>query len=430
MASVKLRQDSVDKVRDRLRVKFYSQKDLADELGIAQSTVSNFLNCISVYRQIFQDICEKLGFDDWRSLAEPPNTSTSYVEPPNNPQNDLEIEEIETFEFPEGEVPLGSPFYVERHDREEFCYGEIAKPHALIRIKAPRQFGKSSLLTRILERSETQGNVPVYLSLQQATQQQFENIDRLLQWLCICVASEASHTFKEDDYQQRVRRLGSKLGTQEYFKYCLLPEIDRPLTIGLDEVDRVFEYANIYNEFFSFLRSLHEAGKRKSILNRLRLVITYSTEVYVPIDLNQSPFNVGITVELPEFSQEQVQDLAHRHQLNWTFTEVDRLMAMVGGHPFLIRHAIYHIACQNITLNDFSQTALTSIYQSYLDRLKSILEARDLAVAMKQVVFQDKPVSFPTAIAYKLEGMGLVKLHSDGITPRCELYRQYFREAL
>jgi transcriptional regulator with XRE-family HTH domain len=427
MRSVKLRQDSADKVRDRLRANFYNQKDLADELGIAQSTVSNFLNCISVDRQIFQDICQKLDFEDWRSLAEPPNTSTSYVEPPNKPHKDLEIE---TFEFPEGAVPLDSPFYIQHHPQEEFCYEEIAKPHALIRIKAPRQFGKTSLLTRILKRAEIHGSPFVYLSLQQATQQQFQNIDYLLQWLCICVASEASHTFKEDDYQQRVRMLGSKFGTQKYFESCLLPEIDRPLTIGLDEVDRVFEHANTYNEFFSFLRSLHEAGKRRSILDRLRLIITYSTEVYVPVDLNQSPFNVGITVELPEFSQEQVQDLAHRHQLNWTFTEVDRLMAMVGGHPFLIRQAIYHIACQNITLNDFSQTALTSIYQSYLDRLKSILEARDLAVAMKQVVFQDRPVSFPTAIAYKLEGMGLVKLHSDGITPRCELYRQYFRQAL
>lgn len=53
-------------------------------------------------------------------------------------------------ENPEGQVPLSSPFYVERPPIETTCYGAIAQPNALIRIKAPRQVGKSSLMSRIL----------------------------------------------------------------------------------------------------------------------------------------------------------------------------------------------------------------------------------------------------------------------------------------
>jgi len=53
-------------------------------------------------------------------------------------------------EEPEGQVPLESMLYVERPPIEARCYEAIAKPGALIRIKAPRQMGKSSLMLRIL----------------------------------------------------------------------------------------------------------------------------------------------------------------------------------------------------------------------------------------------------------------------------------------
>ncbi len=111
-----------------------------------------------------------------------------------------------------------------------------------------------------------------------------------------------------------------------YFEEYLLPEIDKPLTLGLDEVDRVFEYPEIYRDFFGLLRNLHEESKRRDIWKKLRLVIVHSTEVYVPMDLNQSPFNVGLAVELPEFTPAQVQDLAQRHQLNWSVTEVQLMI--------------------------------------------------------------------------------------------------------
>lgn len=41
-------------------------------------------------------------------------------------------------EFPEGLVPIDSPFYVERPPLENDCYEAIERPGSLIRIKAPR----------------------------------------------------------------------------------------------------------------------------------------------------------------------------------------------------------------------------------------------------------------------------------------------------
>ncbi|WP_460200017.1 AAA-like domain-containing protein, partial [Scytonema sp. NUACC21] len=45
--------------------------------------------------------------------------------------------------YPSGSVPLDSPFYLERSFLKEQVYQEIGKPGALIRIKAPREMGKT-----------------------------------------------------------------------------------------------------------------------------------------------------------------------------------------------------------------------------------------------------------------------------------------------
>ncbi|HLO47331.1 MAG TPA: AAA-like domain-containing protein, partial [Kamptonema sp.] len=47
-------------------------------------------------------------------------------------------------ELPGGQVPLGSPFYIERPPIEERSCEEIRKAGALIRIKAPARCGKTS----------------------------------------------------------------------------------------------------------------------------------------------------------------------------------------------------------------------------------------------------------------------------------------------
>ncbi|WP_292778462.1 AAA-like domain-containing protein [Nostoc sp. NMS9] len=439
---IRLHPDCVSKVQTLLlRNGFFSQADFAEHLVMSQSTVSKFLNGQKTQRDYFQRMCEGLGIDDWRSVADLPNftqlepdTPKVLLEPDIERRNPFPIappSSSPVLETPEGEVPLSSPFYIPRPPHEEHYFAEISKSTALIRIKAPRQMGKSSLVTRILDRAKYQGDQIVYLSLQQATQQAFTDSDSFLRWFCNSVALRAKHSINVSAYHNLVAMVGSNLGTQEYFETHLLPDLRQPLTLGLDEIDIVFKYAHIYGDFLGFLRSIHEAGKRSHILQNLRLVIAHSTEVYVvPIDLNQSPFNVGITIELPEFTHEQVQTLADRHYLSWTSVEVDRLMAIVGGHPFLLRLAMYRIANRDITFDELTQTAFTakSIYTNYLRRLGQILtEQPELADAMKEVVTVDEPVSLKSEIQYKLEAIGLVKITSEGVICSCELYRQYFR---
>ncbi len=219
------------------------------------------------------------------------------------------------------------------------------------------------------------------------------------------------------------------MACKAYFEEYLLPTIDKPLTLGLDEVDKVFEYPEIYRDFFGLLRALHEEGKRREIWKKLRLVIVHSTEVYVPLDINQSPFNVGLSVELPEFDSKQILDLAQKHQLNWDESEVEKLMALVGGHPFLVRLTLYHVANENVPLTLILQnaTSSSSIYADHLRRQSLILKQQpELADAMKDVVHNNY-VKLSTVNKFKLYSIGLVKFHGDAVTIRCDLYHQYLQ---
>jgi hypothetical protein len=86
-----------------------------------------------------------------------------------------------------GYVPPNSPFYVERPPIERLCEETILQPGALIRIKAPKQMGKTSLMIRILDEAIAQGFKTVTLSLQLADAEVFTTLNQFSAVvLCCC----------------------------------------------------------------------------------------------------------------------------------------------------------------------------------------------------------------------------------------------------
>ncbi|MCL1465612.1 AAA-like domain-containing protein [Argonema galeatum] len=336
-------------------------------------------------------------------------------------------------ELPEGQVEVASSFYIDRPPIETRCYETICQPGALIRIKAPRQMGKTSLMARILHHAEEQGSRAIALSFQLANKRILTNSDTFLQWFCASIGQELGMLEKLGKCWELADIIGSNQCCKAYFEQCLLPEISTSLTLGLDEVDRVFESPEIADDFFGLLRALHEESKRRDIWKKFRLVIVHSTEVYIPLDINKSPFNVGLPIELPEFNLPQVQELARRYGLDWNGKEVEQLMGLVGGHPYLVRLAMYCIARQDVTLDRVVEEGATEagIYSDHLRRhLWNLEKYPDLLEAMKEVVSTSGGVRLRSELAFKLNSMGLVKLDGNDCTPRCSLYEQYFRDRL
>ncbi|MDJ0534518.1 MAG: AAA-like domain-containing protein [Xenococcaceae cyanobacterium MO_207.B15] len=271
--------------------------------------------------------------------------------------------------YPSGSVPLNSLCYLERSSIEKQVYQEIRKPGALIKIKAPREMGKTSLLLRILDYGNRQGYRTVSLNLEQVDQAILSNLNQFLRWLCANTTRLLELEPKLDDYWDE--DLGSKISSTLYFQDYLLESINTPLVLALDEVSQIFEHPQVAKDFLALLRSWYEEGKRLPIWQKLRLIVVHSTEIYAPLQLNQSLLNVGLPIQIDEFSQEEVQQLAQRYGLDWADGEEARqLMSVVGGHPALVNLALYHLSRKEITLLQLLETAPTAsgIYSHHLQR--------------------------------------------------------------
>jgi class 3 adenylate cyclase len=334
-----------------------------------------------------------------------------------------------------GPVPLDSPFYVERLPIEPLCYETILQPGALIRIKAPKQMGKTSLMARILREARTQGFKTVTLSFQLADATVFSDLARFLQWFCAIVTRNLGLPSCISEYWDDI--FGSNYNCTNYFENYLLAEIENPIVLALDEVDVVFNSPKIATDFFGLLRAWYEKAKygdnRSDIWQKLRLIVVHSTEVYIPLNINQSPFNVGLSVEPAEFTPLQVQDLATRYGLDWETEQVQRLMALVEGNPYLVQVALHHISSEEITLEQLLETAIdeTGIYSDHLRRqLWNLKQYSELMSPLMRTVMSQIPVELEPVQAFKLQSMGLIRGQGRRVMPSCELYRQYFSDRL
>ncbi|NJO10287.1 MAG: TIR domain-containing protein [Leptolyngbyaceae cyanobacterium SL_1_1] len=363
-------------------------------------------------------------------LSPPPEAENSSAQPAFETLEKPPLPVAEP-ELPGGQVDMASKFYVERFPIEQRCYEAIAKPGALISIKAPRQMGKTSLLARILHQAEVQECLKVSLSFQIADGKIFTDLDPFLKWFCASVGRRLRLPNKINDCWDDI--FGSKDNCTAYFEEYLLAETHQPLVLGLDEVDLVFQHPEIAADFFGLLRAWHEDGKNRDIWKRLRLVVVHSTEVYIPMNINQSPFNVGLPIELPEFTAAQIAELARRHGLAWGTAQIEALQDMIGGHPYLVRVALYNLARQDMSAAALLRVAPTEAgpYGDHLRRHLWNLEQRsDLVAAVRRMVASERPVRLESVQAFQLHSMGLVNLQGNEVTPRCRLYREYFRDRL
>ncbi len=330
-------------------------------------------------------------------------------------------------EVPGGQMAVNSPFYLERSPIEAKCYQTIRQPGSLIRLKAAKGSGKSSLMSRILAQAAQSGGRALPVNFQLADKAIFQNLDTFLKWFCNYITLKLRLPLNLEEHWSDF--LGSKISCSAYFENYLLPQIQKPLVLGLDEVDRLFNYPAIAEDFFGLLRNWHEEAKNLEIWQRLHLIIVHSTEVYIPLNVNKSPFNVGLPIYLPALTEEQVQDLTRRYKLNWSLEQVQKLMVIVGGSPYLVQMALYHIHNQQITFEQLEQISADSpnIYRDHLQQqMWSLNQNPELKTAFAHVVNSDDPVELDMVKAFKLESIGLISLQGKQAVPSCQLYKRCF----
>jgi AAA+ ATPase superfamily predicted ATPase len=339
-------------------------------------------------------------------------------------------------ELPNTPVPLDSPLYVQRPPIETQAYEEIIKPGALIRIQAPKHMGKTSLMMRILAQAKVKGYYTVRLNFQQAEESILTDLNKLLRWLCANITLQLGIESALDDYWDE--DLGVKVSCTTYLQGYVLGQLDSPLVLVLDEVNRLFKYIHTAQEFLPLLRFWHEESNNIAAWQKLRLIVVHSTEIYVALNIHQSPFNVGLALKLAGFNLEQFQELLRRYDLSegeksLNSQELEKLHQLLDGFPYLLNLALYNLATDQLSLPELLKNIATesSIYTDHLRNLLVILnEHSELKQAYKQVVNSPIPIKLDSIITYELENMALIKIQGNEVTPRCELYRLYFCDRL
>ena len=336
-------------------------------------------------------------------------------------------------ESPDCPVPLESPFYIQRTPIEELTCTAISTPGSLIRLKSPKRMGKTSLMVRVLAHARQLGYCTVSLNLQQVDRAALTDLDSFLRWFCLMLSRrlklESQVGDRWDDF------LGGKSNCTIHLEDYLQAHCNSPLVIALDRVDELFLYPIIAAEFFAMLRYWHEKAAfgdlESQLWQNLRLILVYSTEEYLPLKTNHSPFNVGFVHKLPFFTPFQVEELADRHQLDLSLKQIEQFMQLVAGHPYLVRLGFYHLAQRTVTWEELMQTAATDagIYHNHLHQHLASLQADpNLAVVYKQVLKANKPVELEQQLAFKLHCLGLVNLQDSAVVSSCQLYTNYFRD--
>ncbi|MGK7931972.1 MAG: AAA-like domain-containing protein [Microcystaceae cyanobacterium] len=324
--------------------------------------------------------------------------------------------------------------YINRPPIESNCLQTLTTDGALIRIKAPEKMGKTSLLRLLLNSTESLNYRKVYLNLQGVESSMFSSLDKFLRWFSANISRELGLKPNLDDYWDE-ELFGSLVSCKTYFQSYILEQNEQPLVLGLDNIDRLFEYPDIAKDFLPMLRFWHEEANNIEVWQNLRIIIANSTEAYIKLDANQSPFNVGRMVKLTGFSLEQLEQFAQAYQLNRDElgTFLPQLENLLGGHPYLSHLALEALQKQQIDPDTLLTEAPTQggIYAAHLRRHWNQLQSIPaLANAMKAVVNSEDGVQLDPAIAYQLESMGLIVLNGDQAQASCQLYLQYFRDNL
>jgi transcriptional regulator with XRE-family HTH domain len=380
-----------------------SQEDLADEAGVSIDTWKRFKGCKSVRRDSAELIARSLQLD----LAD-------------------------LIESSRDQRPLD--YYVERQPLESECHKAIifSQSGALIRVKAAHRMGKTWFVQHLLNQVQEQQYRSVTLDFRDFVDADFKDFQTFLKQFCREISDSLDDV--SDQVEERWQdSLGNNRNCTNYFETHLFAGLDTPLVLVLDNVDLVFEHRTIADNFCTLLRSWHDKASRdpSSIWYNLRLVIVHSTDNYGSLNINSSPLNVGTVFRLRKFNLNEAMELVQQYDLQWQADQVEQMMALTGGNPYLIHEALEYLRQHSeITLEQFLHYAPTAIspYHNYLQDLSSTLQQNSrLTAIVRNIVNSTTPIEVESADMFKLYSMGLVEMAGAGeVVPSCELYRRFF----
>ena len=372
-----------------------------------------------VLRRLLSTVAERI---DWRSANASAEIDTAgevaRLQPQFDPRNMI---------IPGGSVKRDSRFYINRAEDDE-VFSELQKSRAVVTVRSPRQTGKTSLI------------MGMYVALRQAAEPlrttfiDFQALeDKSLQsrnaiWCAIAaqIAKQLPVTgWKGADWNFDESYIGN---ISTFLDQFIFANDETPLLICLDEVDRLFG-SPIGSKFFSSVRAFFNSGAFDPTWGKVRWLLGSSSEPSFFIeDLTQSPFNIGLRVELRAFSLAEIETFAGRHGLSLDKKTLEAVMEFVGGRPYLVHLIFYHMVRNPKAHANLFDTTFTSrgIFRDHLHSyLVQFQRQKPLAEAMTEIIQGNHCEN--AKLCHRLEAAGLVRPDDSlKLVPACRLYAEFF----
>lgn len=333
-------------------------------------------------------------------------------------------------EVPQGSVRIDSAYYITR-ERENELIQHIEQKAAIVRIRAPRQYGKTSLLHRMMNHAYEQNYTVIPIDFQEFSDATLGDLNQLLFEFCLYIAREFD---LEEKFQTQWDRSQTKQTCTRFIEREVLRRQDHPILVAIDEADRLFQFQAVSKDFFLLLRSWHERSKipMREMWDNFRLALSYSTEVKLAIqDLNASPFNVGKAETLSAFTDNQVSELAKRHHLTFSVEQLSGIKKLLAGQPFLVRRAFYLLANKNYDYSTLVADAdeVDGPYGEHLRHLNNLVEETTGAKETLENILLDGKCH-QVNMGAMLKAAGIVGGEHPKYELANDLYKRFFKKVI
>lgn len=355
------------------------------------------------------------------------NDSASSSSPQSAAQLPSPKRAVPALEPPEGSMAASSQFYVARaiDDPALSAISGAGGRGATLTIKGPRQMGKSSLLLRVVDAAVEAGKQVALLDFQFFDAAALRDPDVFFRQFCAWLTDELELDNRVDEFWSV--GLGNSQRCTRYVERHLLRARDKPILLAMDEVESMFD-ADFRSDFFGMLRGWHNNRAAKPAWRRLDLALVTSTEPYQLIaNLNQSPFNVGQVVTLDDFTADEVSKLNQLHSAPLDANGEQQLYALLGGHPYLTRRALYQLASGRSSAAALFRDAAAE-RGPFGDHLRYHLfrlhGQPELVHGLLQVLQHGRCAD--DTVFWRLQGAGLVRGEAASARVRNQLYAAFF----
>lgn len=293
-------------------------------------------------------------------------------------------------------------WYATRGEEEREAATRLRQAGAPVVLVAPRSAGKTWLLRRLLDQHVREADRVVQLDVGTIDPDGTEDPDEALLQLAIEAAWAVG--IDEDDVSEAWARMGhARRRLTRFVERDVLPRVSGRLFLAIDGADQWQRHGDP-SGFFGLLRSW--CSRARAPWDRLRLLLTVSTDpAALPVEPHVSPFNLAPPIRVRDLDASAVRWLAERAGGRWSGADLDELRSWVGGHPLLVRTALYAPGSPREVLDAAGTEA--SVFAPHLRRITRAVRARpELYAGLQHVVDGDDAIS--ADVLYALEGAGWI----------------------